>query len=253
MGKFVGVIGTVSGKVGNIVFSKGENGKTYGRTYQPVVANPKTTAQVDQRTKMNLVGKMSQVTPAAAIVAMGASKRRARAEFNRNLLAVAIIDRDGVGNVTAKIDPADILFSKGAQAIMSTVSTAPSVTATGVTLGITLQDATLAGKYGERIVVAVIDPVDKGGYSFVKTIDKVFDDTTAQTISLNFGTTIEDETMVCIYRCPFVLNEAASINRYESIANDGTDIIAKLMESASANVRLWGMSDMAASLVFTQA
>lgn len=253
MGKFVGIIGTISGKVGNIVFSKGENGKTYGRTYQPVVANPKTTAQVDQRTKMNLVGKMSQVTPAAAIVAMGDNKRRARAEFNKNLLAVAVIDRDGVGNVTAKIDPADILFSKGAQAILATVSTPAAVTDTGVSLGITLQDAAMAGAYGERIVVAVIDPADKGGYSFVKTLDKVFDDTTAQTINVDFGNTIEDQTMVCVYRCPFVLNETASVTRYQSIANNGTDIIAKLMESANTNIRLWGMSDMAASLVFTRA
>lgn len=253
MGKFVGLIGTISGKVGNVVFSKGEDGKTYGRTYQPVVANPKTTAQVDQRTKMNLVGKMSQVTPAAAIVAMGDNKRRARAGFNKNLLAVAIIDRDGVGNVTAKIDPADILFSKGAQPLLASVSTPAAVTATGVSLGITLGDAGMAGIYGERIVVAVIDPADKGGYSFIKTIDKVFDDTTAQTVSVNFGTTIEDQTMVCVYRCPFVLNETASSTRYQSIANNGTDIIAKLMESAGANIRQWGMSDLAATEVFTQA
>ncbi len=253
MGKFVGLIGTISGKVGNVVFSKGENGKTYGRTYQPVVANPKTTAQVDQRTKMNLVGKMSQVTPAAAIVAMGDNKRRARAEFNKNLLAVAVIDRDGVGNVTAKIDPADILFSKGSQTMLASVSTPASVTATSMSIGLTLQDAGQAGKYGERIVVAVIDPADKGGYSFVKTFDKVFDDTTAQTISVDFGTTIEDQTMVCVYRSPFILNETASSTRFLSIANNGTDIIAKLMESANTNVRLWGMSELAATEVFTHA
>ena len=254
MAKAIGFIGSMRGKAGNLVFCKGEKGVTYARAYQPQVANPKTQNQTDQRGKVNLIGRMSQVTPAAAIVSLGSNKRNARSEFNKNLLQAAIIDVDGVGNRVAKIAPADIIFSRGGQALKASISTAAATTDTELTIGMTLSDNTLAGKYGERIVVAVIDPADKGGYSMVLYKDIVFDNTTAQTISLAYGTTITDQTMVCVYRCPFVLTDGGASQRYESIANNGTDIIAKLLESNSNNnVRDWGMSDMAASLVFTQA
>lgn len=254
MARTIGFIGSMRGKVGNLVFCKGERGVTYARAYQPQVANPKTQKQTDQRGKVNLVGRMSQVTPAAAIVSMGSNMRIARSEFNKNLLLAAVIDVDGVGNRVAKISPDDIIFSRGGQALKASVSNAAAITDTEVTIGLTLSDSTLAGKYGERIVVAVIDPADKGGYSMVLYKDIVFDNTTAQTVTLAFGTSIADQTMVCVYRCPFVLTDGGANQRYESIANNGTDIIAKLLESNSnSNVRDWGMSNLAATEVFTAA
>lgn len=254
MAKAIGFIGSLRGKAGNLVFCKGEKGVTYARAYQPQVANPKTQNQTDQRGKVNLVGRMSQVTPAAAIVSMGSNKRNARSEFNKNLLRAAIIDVDGVGNRVAKIAPADIIFSRGGQALKASVSTPAATTDTELTIALTLSDSTLAGKYGERIVVAVIDPADKGGYSMVLYKDIVFDNTTAQTITLAYGTTIVDQTMVCVFRCPFVLTDGGASQRYESIANNGTDIIAKLLDgNSNSNVRDWGMSNLAATEVFTQA
>lgn len=252
MGKFVGLIGTISGKVGNVVFVKGAKGTSYGRTYQPVVANPKTLGQVNQRSKMNLVGRMSQVTPYEVLLGMGGNKRMRRSEFNKNLLSVATVDRSVPGTVVAKIAPESILFSKGAQALEASVSTAGATTATAATIGLTLADAELAGKYGERIVVAVIDPSDKGGYSLVKYADVVFDDTTAKSVTINYGAPIADESLVCIYRLPFQLTEQGAAMRTETIANNGTDIIAKVLLSDNL-VRDWGQSVLATTEVFTQA
>lgn len=252
MGKFVGLIGTISGKVGNVVFVKGAKGTSYGRTYQPVVANPKTIGQTDQRAKMNLVGRMSQVTPYEVLLGMGASKRIRRSEFNKILLGAATIDRSVPGTVVAKIAPEDVVFSKGAQTLEANVSTAGSTTATAATIGLTLADAALAGKYGERIVVAVIDPSDKAGYSLIKYADVVFDDTTAKSVTINYGSPIADESLVCIYRLPYQLTEEGAAMRTETIANDGTDIIAKMLMSGNL-VRGWGESTLAATQVFTQA
>lgn len=252
MGKFVGLIGTISGKVGNVVFVKGAKGTSYGRTYQPVVANPKTIGQVDQRSKMNLVGRMSQVTPYEVLLGMGGNKRMRRSEFNKNLLSVATIDRSVPGTVVAKIEPANILFSKGAQTLEANVSTAGATTATAATIGLTLADATLAGKYGERIVVAVIDPSDKGGYSLLKYADVMFDNTTPKTVTVNYGTPIASESLVCIYRLPFQLNEQGVAIRTETLANNGTDIIAKVLLSDNL-VRDWGQSELATTEVFQQA
>lgn len=252
MGKFVGLIGTISGKVGNVVFVKGENGTSYGRTYQPQVANPKTAGQIDQRAKMNLVGRMSQVTPAEVLIGLGGNKRMRRAEFNKILLDAATVDHSIGAPVIAKLDPEDVVFSKGAQTIEATVSTPASTTATVLTIGLTLADAALAGKYGERIVVAVIDPNDKAGFSLIKYDDVVFENTTAVTVTVNYGAAIGDESMVCVYRIPYLLSEEGASMRSETIANDGTDIIAKVLLSNNL-VQNWGNSILAAKEVFTNA
>ena len=101
-------------------------------------------------------------------------------------------------------------------------------------------------------MVAVIDPNDKGGYSLVKFADVVFDDTTAKTVTINYGAPIADESLVCIYRLPFRLTEQGAAMRTETIANNGTDIIAKVLLSDNL-VQDWGQSELATTEVFTQA
>lgn len=253
MAKFVGLIGTIRGKVGTTVFTKGENGISYGRAYQPQVANPKTAGQIDQRAKMNLVGRMSQVTPKGLLVGMnGANNRQRRSMFNRIMLNAAVVDRSDLSHIIAKVAPEDIVFSQGAETFAATAA-APTVAAGSVSITLTLGDAALASKYGERIVVAVIDPSNKAGYSQVKYADKVLDNTTAATVTVNFSSPIEDQSLVCVYRLPFVLNDAGAAYRYETLSNDGGDIIADILSSRAAYVRDFGNSVLQSSVVFTQA
>lgn len=252
MGKFVGFIGTVSGKVGNVVFCKGAKGETYGRAYQPQVANPKTVGQVDQRAKMNLVGRMSQVTPPEVLIGLGSTKRLRRAAFNKILLDAATVQHSIGAPVIAKMTPDSVIFSKGAQPIEASVSTQAAVTANSATIGLTLSNSDLANKYGERIVVAVIDPSDKAGYSLIKYTDVVFTNTTAQSVEILYGAPIAEESMVCIYRIPYLLTAEGASLRTETLSNDGVDIIAKVLTSDNL-VQDWGNSTLAASVVFTQA
>lgn len=253
MAKFVGFVGTISGKVGTTVFSKGEKGLSYGRSYQPKVYNPKSTGQVDQRAKMNLVGRMSQVTPKALLTGMlGENNRQRRSAFNAGLLAVATIDRSAPGKVVAKIAPEDVVFSEGGEQFHATAA-APTITASQVTIAITLQDSALAGAYGERIVVAVIDPSAKAGYSQVYFADSVLDNTTAKTITINLPVELVDGSLVSVYRVPFVLNSEGVLYRTETISNNGTDIIADMLASSTNYVRGFGHSVFEAKQVFTQA
>lgn len=252
MAKVTKLVGNFRGRVGGLVYSKGEGAENYVRAYQPQVFNPKSEAQVDQRAKMNLIGRLSEVTPKSVLIGMGGSGRMRRSAFNANLLNMAIIDRSAPGIVSAQLNPEDIVFSRGAESLNANVSTAPVVTATQVSMGLTLNDAELANKYGERIVVAVIDPEDKGGYSFLRTTEVVFANTTAVTITIPFGTEIADETMVAVYRLPFMLSEAGQSMVTEGLANDATNIIAKAIMTAGA-LRGWGDSKMEAVMVFTQA
>ena len=252
MGKFVGFIGSISGKVGNVVFAKGTDGITYGRTYQPVVANPKTIGQMDQRAKMNLAGRMTAVTPPEVLLGLGINKRMRRSAFNKNLLDVATIDRTQPGTIVAKVDPEDIIFSQGAQTLEATVTSPATSTATEATIGLTMAELSLVNKYGERIVVAVVDPNDKAGYSLVKYTDVVFDGTTAKTATIKYGSPIANESLVCIYRIPYILTEEGASKRMLTLANDGIDIIAKVLSSGSL-VLNWGNSILTTKLVFTQA
>lgn len=250
MAKLVGIF-QFNGKLGETVGMKGTDGKNYVRT-RVTPNNPKTVLQSAQRAKVNLMGRMSQATPFEVIIGMGSTKRMRRSEFNKNLVNVATIDDSARDIIMAKVAPEDVIFSKGSQTIEATVSTPAATTANAATIGLTLADASLAGLYGERIVVAVIDPSDKGGYSLVKYADVVFDDTTAQSVTINYGAPIEDESLVCIYRIPYQLTTAGAAMRYETIANNGTDIIAKVLLSNNL-VKNWGNSTLAATQVFTQA
>lgn len=251
MGKLVGLVGTISGKIGTMVYSKGKGGITYGRAYQPQVNNPKTLGQTNQRVKMNLVGRMSQVTPAELLVSLGSGKRECRSEFNRMLLGVATVENSGTTPV-AKIAPEDVVFSKGLAALEAAVTTPVSVSASGVTVGLTLGASALAGRYGERIIVAVIDPSDKAGYSNIRYKDLVLDNTQPQQIEIRNVGPIAEESLVCVYRVPFMLNDEGMSMRTQTLANDGKDIIAKVLLS-NGLVRSWGNSTLEAAEVFTQA
>lgn len=253
MAKFVGFIGTIRGKVGTTVFTKGENGMSYGRAYQPQVLNPKTAGQTGQRAKMNLVGRMSQATPKALIVGMaGSNNRQRRSGFNRNLLSVATIDRSNPGSVIAKVDPENIIFSQGAEILHATAVT-PVVTAQEISTKLTLVDANLAGAYGERIVAAIITPEDKAGYSKVFYTEKVLDSTAETTVNIILPGPMESGTMVAVYRIPFVLTSEGANYRAERLMNDGTDIVAQLVDTNGGMVRGFGDSVFSVKQVFTQA
>lgn len=95
--KLNGFVGTGSGKMGASVFSV-NSGSQIVRQYQPVVANPSTAAQVNQRARMKL---MSQVAAAMApvIAIPKAGLVSARNQFIRKNFD-SCIAADGVAQVT---------------------------------------------------------------------------------------------------------------------------------------------------------
>lgn len=74
--KLNGIVGTGTGKMGNAVFST-VAGKQVVRQYQPVVANPSTTAQVDQRARLKLASQLAAaLAPVIAIPRDGLKSSR---------------------------------------------------------------------------------------------------------------------------------------------------------------------------------
>lgn len=240
--------GSARGRIGGVVFSKGDNGLVYGRSYQPTVSNPKTKGQTDQRAKMNLVGQLSSVTPKQVLLGLGSgSNRMRRSEFTRHLLGVATLTTTSTGTV-AKIAPGDVVFSKGAATVSARSAAAPVLNASNILIATELNDATLAGRYGERVVVALIDPTNKAGYSALVYGDIIYNDANVKNLTLTFPKPIVADTMVCVYRLPFILTQMGSA-AYQQMVNDGTDITAELVNTPSM-VREWGDSINDVNLVF---
>lgn len=111
MAKNVGLIGSVSGKIGNVVYAV-TNGVQIARVYQPVVSNPKSPLQNAQRAKGNIAGRISSLTPRTVIMGLGGNNRARRGAYLRELLRAATVTSSG-GVYTAKVDGDDIVFSKG--------------------------------------------------------------------------------------------------------------------------------------------
>lgn len=102
-----------TGNLDGIVGMKGTNGKTYIRkNVKPT--DPKTTAQVETRTKVSLAGQISKLTPASAIVGLSGGKRERRNRFMKLLLKnMAIINSSDNGAKVAILPPEKLIFSEG--------------------------------------------------------------------------------------------------------------------------------------------
>lgn len=255
MAKFIGVIGAVRGKVGTMVFTKGENGVSYGKAYQPNVANPRTPAQLAQRAKANLAGRISKAATSTMLAALGGSKRWNRSEFNSEILKAAVVTSSN-GEYIASVAPDAVVFSKGAETLHASGSPFV-VNENKITYQLTIQDESLGGKYGERLVIGVIRPEDKGGVTYFKMRDILFPvvEGTAQPVEgeVHFAQPIEDGTMVVVWRSPFVLSENGVTLSTESVYNDDDELVAKLLSSPSKNFRGWGDSVVFQQTVFTTA
>lgn len=250
MGKINGIGGYISGKVGSIVYMKGENGETYGRTYVSKPANPRTSSQLEQRAKMNLVGRISSLVSKNLIAPLGMTGRKNRSLFTKRLLDNATVSIQN-GNFLAEVAPESFVYARGAETVKAT-ATAIALTATSVTFDLTIMDASMVGKYGERIVVVVLDAAAKEGVSLVKYIDVLLEDQTPTTVEIPFGVSIQNGSMVCVYRAPFVLSDRAAEVHSEGLYNNNTDFVAAMIATEDG-IRGWGQSMLMNKQLFTQA
>lgn len=239
MATIYGLNGVLRGRQGNNVFSV-LNGTQVVKAYQPVVANPRTLGQREQRAKFGLAGKFSSATPTNALVGMrGSNPRMRRANFVQNLVNNATTRLSGA-TVIASIPFESVKFSEGALGVYSYI---PSVTAqwsgsasrenVRITVsGISLPNIVPEG-YGERIVVALFDPL-------TYALDQL--DTAVRTSSaadFYFRVGARRDVVVAAYIVPFVANDSV---RSFSTSN---------MYSADDAVELQGLlSSGAASLTF---
>lgn len=201
MAKIVGFVGTGSGRVGNVVLSKGPNGLTISRSYQPIVANPRTDAQMNQRAKVNLAGRVSKLVPAQAIggLSMG-SNHLNRQEFLANLIKSCVVTKVS-GVFQASVLPEKVVFSHGTE---TPVATMGNIALTSNTVTLPLSNVTADSQHGERVVVMVMNGDIDGYYKRCQFMDVIYSENQTS-IVMNLAMPLEDDEMVLVYRCPFAL------------------------------------------------
>lgn len=116
-------LGQFSGRVGGVVYAV-QAGRQVVRAYQPVVSNPKSTAQSIQRAKGNLVGRISKITPWQILEGLGDNKFNRRSRFLKLLLRKVTAGQAAGDPSTfnAKLNDADFVFSEGVLVPLHTVS-----------------------------------------------------------------------------------------------------------------------------------
>ena len=243
MAKVVGLVGSARGKIGNIVYAV-TNGIQTARVYQPVVTNPKTAGQNMQRAKGNLAGRISSFVPRTAIKGLGINNRIRRGELLRNILKNA--DARYVDGVyEAKINPALVLFSKGAVTLPVTLS---SITATSHSVAVVLSgvaDTIITPEvYASRLVRLVAMVYEQSTNDLVEISTKLATmPTQGSTATTNMAIAHAGGYDVFVYAIPMTTEDGSAATIDTSVVSlDDDEIAASLSVNGNAVVFAYGKS-----------
>ena len=255
MGKAPNGLGKFSGKVGGVVFAI-SNGEQIVRAYQPVVNNPKSSGQQNQRAKGNLVGRISQITPWQILEGLGTNRRMRRGRFlslclNRTTVAPVA---GSPNSINASLADTDFIFSEGA-----IVPTIQSVTTTATDSVVTMELQKIAGvsdadfNASGVLAVAVIMDVDgtyeKILYKFVSSSDFV-----GGSYTLSLPNPSSRAYNVSFYLAPFKTDDGVSLKtKTDPLMGENNSFNAILTNNPSAIPLVWGMSFLTGRKNFTPA
>ena len=243
MAKIYGLNGVLRGKQGNNVFSV-QNGTQVVKAYQPVVSNPRTTRQQFQRAKLALAGKMSGVTPYAALQGLsGESKRDKRATFVANIVRHSTVTSSG-GVLTASINYDDVIYSVGS---VPQHSSTPSFTArwgSGAisinTITVTVSSGTLPSyapsNYSELFVIAMYD-----ANNFSLDAVRVFE-RPASSDSYDFRVGDQRAVIFVGYVIPFIRTSRTSLPVLSDLGGTETDATVSSSQTSVISGAEWGRS-----------
>lgn len=240
MAKIRGIAGGINGRAGEMVFSKGDNGSTIMKRYQPVVRNPRTSGQLAQRAKMNCVGQFVGLCSNALLkpLAMG-SNRMNRADLSSRLLKVANVVKNGEKYI-ASFSPSAVKFAHGNQSALTTIDSVV-VEDTKVTITATPGvDASMLNKYGDRFVLGILSDSGNSLYDSITFTDHVVTTNTEQTIVMNLNQPLDEGQTVVVWRVPFVLNDGTTSVYGQNIYIGDAAMSAALATNSNALVAHWG-------------
>lgn len=159
-----GLFTPVTGRVGGLVYFYRDGKQVQRILVKP--RNPRSAAQVANRLKFALAGRLSGVVPAEALEGMpGANKVQRRGRFAKEVMRAAVVEGG-----TASIGYEDVVFSEGSLALLNS----HGATAVESSYSIRKLDITttwrheLPAGYGERFVVVLVN-AGTSQYDYVET------------------------------------------------------------------------------------
>lgn len=238
-----------TGRVAGSIFAV-RNGEVIERAYNPIVANPRTDAQLIQRAKMNLAGQISKLVGFELLTSMGMPyKGKNRTMFVRNIVNKAESGMVGK-DAEAKIAPEDIIFSRGSVTPVA-AAVAPVVTADNVAVKLTPATGIEENTFGERVIALVYESVNAmvpmGAFSGESIV--AADEQTTIDVRIPFG--MRTGNVIAVYRVPYRVANYGVTVKAEQMKGTPQEISAALTRSGE-NV-LWGETIFVGAQVFTQA
>mgnify|MGYP003292368373 CR=1 FL=1 len=205
-------LGKFRGKVGGQVLRVDAGIGQIISEYNPNPRNPRTTAQTEQRSKMNLAGKISKLTPYIAIAGMDANKRTARSKFVGKMLKNISNMESGTSSVRSDLQQSQLVLSTGRSANLAIT---PSYAAETGVLSVSVANG-LAGQpiEGVRIVCYIIDADGFYRYCMVKDTEHLVG-TTAQTITFQMPSSVQaNGGVAAVYAIPVFSDVAGASVAY---------------------------------------
>lgn len=175
MGKVTSLYGKTTGKIGSIVFAT-SGGETIAREYNPHVANPNTTAQINQRARMKLMSQLSAaLAPVIAMTKEGLVSKR-------NKFVKRNFENSYASDGVAQISYENVQLTEGNSGLPQIVASfnAASASNPGVVGLATKASASIA-----RVVYSLFEKSDEGTLTFI----------TSQISTNPDGTLYEDTTI----------------------------------------------------------
>lgn len=246
-------LGQFSGRVGGVVYAV-QAGRQVVRAYQPIVSNPKSTAQSIQRAKGNLVGRISKITPWQILEGLGDNKFNRRSRFLRLLLRKVTAGQAAgdPSQFNAKLLDADFVFSEGT---LIPVYFFASVTSSSSS--VTVRVSRVAGApesafASQGLLMVVVIKQSTGVWEEVQYRFLSPNELTNAPLDVEFTHRGEGAYFASAYLAPFGTADGSKLPTISGdLTSTANSLDALLSVGAAASTIVWGASSFGGSSTFT--
>lgn len=149
------MLSKMRGKMGGMVFRVDPEAGQVVSEYNGSPRNPRSVDQTRQRSKMNLAGCISKITPYSAIAGLATGRRAARSRFVSGILRATSVNNAVAGTFSAMLDADKMVLGEGRMALLTTAATYASADKTlTVSVANTLAEQNVIGA---RVIVFLFD------------------------------------------------------------------------------------------------
>lgn len=225
MARIYGLQGYLTGKLGSTVFAI-RNGEQVARQYNPVVSNPKSEAQLQNRAKLKLLSQLSAaLSPVIAMPRIGAVS-------SRNRFTAQNYEYTTYGNDAASIPMGDILLTASYTGFPGL-----SVVRSNGALNVTLLES--AATMWDKVVYVVIRKMDTG--AIAPASSQVISVAGSNGLFPAALTDVDGDCAVLAYGIR--LNTQESRVRFGNIVAPSAEDVAKIVTSRSYNENDMSLSE----------